>query len=110
MFSVGQCIIISLAGTIYLAGAAFLLMGRPFIPIGTSERAKNPPAAVKRPPYFYPVAEQSPARRALTGTSLPAEEGSVRSSWGGPHLGHRPGGHERERGEVGLLVEPICLN
>lgn len=110
MFSVGQCIIISLAATIYLAGAAFLLMGSPLTPIKTSERGKNPPAAVKGPPYFYPVAEQSHARRALTGTSLPAEEGAVRSSWGGSHLGHRPGGHERERGGVGLLVEPICLN
>jgi len=110
MFSVGQCIIISLAGTIYLAGAAFLLMGPSFVPTSVIEEGKGPSAVVKEFPYFYPVVEENLDREVLTGASLPGGEVQSRVSWSGPRCDHQAIGYKHEAVDAGLLKEPICLN
>lgn len=110
MFSLGQCIIISLASTIYLAGAAFLLAGRPVLPDRMSEGRKPRSTVVEGIPYFYPIVKQDRESTVLAGTSVPVEEGPARASRDGSHTGPWVVGHENKRVDVGLLREPLCLN
>jgi len=111
MFSLGQCVIISLASTIYLAGAAFLLTGCSVVsPIGRSEGGGCPSAAEKEFPHFYPVVRQNRDNADIGDAPLLAAETRLGASSGDPRFDFRAVGHENKQVDAGLLGEPICLN
>lgn len=109
MLSLGQCIIISLASTIYLGGAAVLLTGCSIRSISTNEDGKVPSEVVGGAPYFCPVTEHNRDTVVRAGT-LPGEGGQTLTSYREPGLDHRATGHTNGRVGVSLLVEPLCMN
>ena len=117
MFSLSQYVIIGLAGSVYLAGAAILLTGGSFLrncrlPILDAEREQTATSgAVEELPYFFPVLEKERVGSGGSiGPLLPVEGEKMRSSHGDLSADRRAVEHRSENAESDLLTSPICLN
>lgn len=114
MISFGQYLIIGLASMIYLSGAAFLLMGRPFLRsrLPGFEMGQRRTIALKgrgETPYFYPILQEGgQATVASTGPSSSVNEGQAPTSHFERSLNRQP--VEQRNTELVLLANPICLN
>lgn len=123
MFSLGQYVIIGLAGTIYLVGAALLLAGRTVASISESETQKGLPGAAETPPYFCPASGKNPDWLVRGGAAppgngaLPRNEASAQGFVEDPPFhpqanpqARRMHGGNTEHAGGRLLTAPICLN
>jgi hypothetical protein len=123
MFSLSQYIIIGLAGSIYVAGAAFLLAGPPFLrdcsllPAGTNSPAgtNGERAGGSRPaggaPYFFPVHENRPlGHEDCTEPPLHAGGERTRTAPTAPDPDCQGSEPRTEKAERVLLTNPVCLN
>jgi hypothetical protein len=116
MFSLSQYVIIGLAGSVYLAGAAILLTGGSFLrncrlPILDAEREQTATSgAVEELPYFFPVLEKERVGSGSSIGPLLPEGEKMRSSHGDLSADRRAVEHRSENAESDLLTSPICLN
>ena len=116
MFSLSQYVIIGLAGSVYLAGAAILLTGGSFLrncrlPILDAEREQTATSgAVEELPYFFPVLEKERVGSGSSIGPLLPEGEKMRSSHGALSADRRAVEHRSENAESDLLTSPICLN
>ncbi len=108
MFTVGQTIVLGLAGSIYVVGAAFLLGGRAVLNSGGRVSSSGDGGQVVRPgtidgaPHFVPALDSGAAK------SHSVVDG------GSPNKGMLPArSHARSEGATGpskSLKAPLCLN
>ena len=129
MFSLGQYVIIGLASTIYLVGAALLLAGRTVASISESETQQGLPGAAKASPYFCPASGKDPDWLVRRGAAPPGDGALPRPGaraqgfvgdppfhpqanpqTHGPLETHGPRGRAPGHASERLLTAPICLN
>lgn len=114
MFSVGQTIVLGLAGSIYVFGAAFLLGGRSMLKAGCSPSSDTDGGSpvqsgiIDGSPYFVPVLDGA-TNRALSpsGTKAPGGAGRIEGAMPDPRAASSRQGVE---GVSPSLKRPICLN
>lgn len=116
MFTLSQYIIIGLAGSIYVAGAAFLLTGHSFVrdrsllPVDASE-GRVGLGAVEASPFYVPVPENNAlGHEGPRGPVSPVGEGPTGTSPSAPSPDRQAVGPESEEVELVLLTNPICMN
>ena len=117
MFSLSQYIIIGLVGSIYVAGAAFLLTGYSFLQdrslpsVDANKERGNGTRAAENPPYFFPVLENRILEPEDPTNSLsPAGEEQTRTSPRALSPDHQTIGSRTQKVELVLLTDPVCLN
>jgi hypothetical protein len=116
MFSVGQTIVLGLAGFIYVVGAAFLLGGRAMLNSGGGTALDTDGGQVVRPgtingaPHFVPALNQgtaSPNARSATGGTASKE---ALSPGGRMHPSRNRAHSGTASGAPTSLRAPLCLN
>lgn len=117
MFSLSQYVIIGLVGSIYVAGAAFLLAGYSFLrdrsslSVDANKEQEDEPRAVEDSPFFFPVLENRTLEHEdFTDSLSPAGGEQTRTSPGAPSPDQQTIGSRAQKVELVLLTDPICLN
>ena len=119
MFTLGQTIVLGLAGSIYVVGAAFLLGGRAVLK--SEERAFFdttggqivPAGTIGGAPYFVPALDGGTVTATSTGTAASTRASSSAANKGASGARGRPPRPMDCRGAArgaASLRNPLCLN
>ncbi|GEM_PF-5219610 len=113
MLSLSQLVIVGLAGSVYVAGAVFLLAGRSFLP---GRRSSSPDVnervmRMHAAPYYFPVCGKKHSMERTPVDPLSISKGPRSGKSVGASPSSRPAVASRNnREETALVMTPICLN
>lgn len=119
MFTLGQTIVLGLAGSIYVVGAAFLLGGRAMLKsdlraLGNTTGGQIVPAGtIGGAPYFVPALDGGTVTATSTGTAASTRTSSSAANKGASGARGRPPRPMDCRGAArgaASLRNPLCLN